>query len=815
MAVRGTPKIISMIILIISLLIISGCGGQKNKDTEGRMGELKDAHWITDARVWPENDADMYGDLPAPLFRKEFTVKKEIRSAVLYITAAGYYTAFVNGQKTGRNYLDPAWTDYSKRIYYTEYDITTDLKEGLNCIGTTLGNGFYNPLPLRMWGRRNMREELPVGKPAFIARLVIEYKSGEKEEIISDHSWSHSYGAIRKNNVYTGEVYDGNYESDGWNLADYNDSAWEPAVISDGPAGKLQKAYFPPIRVTDTIIPVAVKSPSEGKYVMDMGVNFTGLYRIKMRGQKGDTVTFRFGERLFDNGELNPMTQVCGQIKSKGMGGPGAPDIAWQTDTYIFGDKQEVWYTPTYTYHIFRYMEVTGLKYKPDITDAEGIALNTNVETTGSFASSSGLLNSIQNATRLTFLDNLVSVQSDCPGREKFGYGGDLNATSESFIFNFDMQSFYRKTVYDWVDAMNDTSFIDTAPFVGIVYCGISWESAFLITQYKLLLYYNDIGLIKELYDLDLKWMEKAARLHPEGIVKSGLADHEALQNVPVELIGTTHYLDCARIMARFAAIMNDPENENRFSRLAQKLEGIMLDRYWNNPVPDTINKQTVFATLLYYDILPESERAAAADSVMAAVKKAPAGHFTTGIFGTKYILEALSAGGKVNDVFTVVNSTEYPGWGHMIDRGATTIWETWKESDNVYSNCHPMFGTVSEWYFRWLGGIQPDADHPGFARFNLFPNIPDGLDYIKCSYSSPFGTIVSNWEKKGADHQVYEITVPDGTLASVRITMNDNQSVKITREQEPDYEPVHEDEAANRFRLKPGKYLISAEPLN
>jgi alpha-L-rhamnosidase len=460
-------------------------------------------------------------------------------------------------------------------------------------------------------------------------------------------------------------------------------------------------------------------------------------------------------------------------------------------------------------------MEVTGLKYKPDITDAEGIALNTNVETTGSFASSSGLLNSIQNATRLTFLDNLVSVQSDCPGREKFGYGGDLNATSESFIFNFDMQSFYRKTVYDWVDAMNDTSFIDTAPFVGIVYCGISWESAFLITQYKLLLYYNDIGLIKELYDLDLKWMAKAARLHPEGIVKSGLADHEALQNVPVELIGTTHYLDCARIMARFAAIMNDPENENRFSRLAQKLEGIMLDRYWNNPVPDTINKQTVFATLLYYDILPESERAAAADSVMAAVKKAPAGHFTTGIFGTKYILEALSAGGKVNDVFTVVNSTEYPGWGHMIDRGATTIWETWKESDNVYSNCHPMFGTVSEWYFRWLGGIQPDADHPGFARFNLFPNIPDGLDYIKCSYSSPFGTIVSNWEKKGADHQVYEITVPDGTLASVRITMNDNQSVKITREQEPDYEPVHEDEAANRFRLKPGKYLISAEPLN
>ena len=815
MTVRNTPKIHMLFIFIICILTISGCGGHKNEATEGRKGELIDAHWITDAREWPENDAEMYGDLPAPMFRKEFTVNKEIRSAVLYITAAGYYTAFLNGEKTGKNYLDPAWTDYSKRIYYSEFDVTTDIKEGLNCIGTTLGNGFYNPLPLRMWGQRNMREELPVGKPAFIARLIIEYKSGEKQEIITDNSWKHSYGAIRKNNIYLGEVYDASFETDGWNLAGYNDSQWAPASVNDGPGARLQKAFFPPVQITGTIIPVAVRSSSKDKYIIDMGVNFTGLYRIRLRGHKGDTVTLRFGERLYDDGELNPMTQVCGQIKSKGMGGPGAPDIAWQTDTYIFGDKQEVWYTPTYTYHIYRYMEVAGLSYKPDITDAEGIALNTNVETTGSFTSSVELLNSIQNATRLTFLDNLISVQSDCPGREKFGYGGDLNATSESFICNFDMQTFYRKTVYDYADAMNDTSFIDTAPYVGIVYCGISWESAFLITQYKLLLYYNDIELVREMYDQNLKWMDKAARIHPGGIVNSGLADHEALQNVPVQLTGTTHYLDCARIMTRFAAIMNDRENEKRFTQLAYKLEELMLNMYWKSPVPDTINKQTVFATLLYYDILPESERTAAADSVMAAVKKAPSGHFTTGIFGTKYILEALSAEGKVNDVFNVVNSTAYPGWGHMIDRGATTIWETWKESDNVYSNCHPMFGTISEWYFRWLGGIQPDADHPGFARFNLFPNIPDGLDHIKCSYTSPYGTIVSNWEKKGADHQVYEITVPDGTIASVRIKMNKNQSLKITGEQVPEYEPGQEDEAAKRFSLKPGKYRISAEPLN
>ena len=812
-SLRNTLSSCASIILIIYTLAITGCGGVKNQDTENRKADLKDALWITDTREWPESDAEMYGDLPAPLFRKEFTVSSDIRSATLYITAAGYYTAYINGSRIGKNILDPAWTNFSKRIYYSEYDLTADLKEGRNTLGVTLGNGFYNPLPLRMWSRRNMREVLPLGKPAFIARLVIEYRKGGKEELLTDSSWKHSYGPSRKNNVYLGEVYDGSFETDGWNRTDFNDSGWKQAELSDGPGGKLKNSFFPPVQVTDTIVPVAVKTPSKGKYVIDMGVNFTGLYRIKLRGQKGDTITFRFGERIYENGDLNPMTQVCGQIKRKGMGGPGSPDIAWQTDRYIFGDKQDIWYTPSFTFHVFRYMEIEGLKYTPEISDIKGIALNTNVKTSGTFTSSNELLNSIQEATRRTFHDNLISVQSDCPGREKFGYGGDLNATSESFICNFDMQSFYRKTIYDWVDAMNDTAFIDTAPFVGIDYCGISWESAFLITQYKLLLYYNDIELIKEMYDLDLKWMEKVAQLHPEGVVKTGLADHEALQKVPVELIGTAHYLDCAKIMISFAAIMNDTENESRFRQLANRLKNMMIKMYWNESVPDSINKQTVFATLLYNNIIPDAERDAAADSLLAALKKAPAGHFTTGIFGTKYILEALSEQGHADEVFKIVNSTEYPGWGHMIDRGATTIWETWKESDNVYSNCHPMFGTVSEWYFRWLGGIQPDPEYPGFSRFNLFPDIPEGLDYVKCSYNSSYGKIVSNWESKGADNQVYQFEVPAGTMATAVIPVKSRQIIRFAEIPDSGSDPVKVDGFANRFILKPGKYVIVAEP--
>ena len=542
-----------------------------------------------------------------------------------------------------------------------------------------------------------------------------------------------------------------------------------------------------------------------------MGVNFTGLYRIHLTGEPGDTISFRFGERIHNNGELNPMTTVAGQIKQAGIGGPGAPAIAWQTDTYIFGDNPDAWYSPEFTFHTYRYMEISGLKQQPRIADIEGIVLNTNVNNSNRFSCSSDLINSIQDAAERTFLSNLISVQSDCPAREKFGYGGDVNATSEAFIYNFNMQEFYRKTIYDWIDAINDSVFIDTAPFVGIQYCGLSWESAFLITQYNLYLYYNDTDIIKEFYEMDLQWMEKVARIHPTGIVDTGLSDHESLEPVPVELTGTSHYLQCARIMATFASYMGDTENKAKFEELAHKLRSIILDRFWNEPVPSPINRQTLFATLLYHNIIPDDEVQAAVDSLLKAVSSAPAGHFTTGIFGTKYILEALSRTGNSNIVYEIVNSTDFPGWGFMIDQGATTIWETWKESDNTYSNCHPMFGSVSEWLFRWLGGIRPDPDHPGFEKFIIKPSLPEELSEVRCSYYSPFGEIVSNWITYGNDKKVFEIKVPEGSVAEVKLPVVEEQKVTVRAlSSNKSYSAAGDGEHHSRFELFPGEYIIT-----
>lgn len=768
------------------------------------------AFWIEDGIPLPEEDSLFYLNHPSPLFRKEFQVKDGIQSASLTITAAGYYKVSFNGQDVENNVLDPAWTDFSKRIYYVDYDVTSMIQEGNNCIGVSLGNGFYNPLPLRKWGSRNMRTDTKVGKPVFIAKLLISYENGKTEEIITDESWKFAPGPIIKNSVYIGTEYDANYEVEGWNRPGFDDSDWQMVTIGNPPGGKLEKAFFPPVEITDEIEPVDIYSVEPEVWIIDFGVNFTGTYKIKVNSSPSDTLTFRFGERVYENGHLNPMTTVIGQIKRKGVGGPGAPDVAWQTDRYITGNNKAQWFTPDFTYHVFRYMEIQGLKEQPKKEDIRGLFMHTNVPNENSFSSSSDLLNSIQEMTERTFLANLVSVQSDCPAREKFGYGGDLNATSEAYIYNFDMQSFYRKTIYDWIDAMKDSSFVDTAPFVGIEYCGISWESAFLITQYYLYLYYNDIELVKELYSLDKDWMKKVELIHPEGIVDEGLSDHESLQPVPVQLTGTCHYLQSARIMKIFAEVMGEAEDVIKYENLADQLQGQIKAEFWDKPYTGNINRQTLFSTLLYHNIIPEDEVDAARDSLLSAVKNGPSGHFNTGIFGTKYVLETLNDYVNANIVFDVVNSTAYPGWGHMIAQGATTIWETWKESDNTFSNNHPMFGSVSEWFYSRLGGIRPDPDNPGFKSFVLSPNMPEGLDYVNCTYMSPYGAIVSNWKKSLPTGFNYEITIPKRTVAKIILPISGSNSVIVTNNQGADFTKNIEGIQTGAFELTEGEYKIT-----
>jgi alpha-L-rhamnosidase len=282
--------------------------------------------------------------------------------------------------------------------------------------------------------------------------------------------------------------------------------------------------------------------------------------------------------------------------------------------------------------------------------------------------------------------------------------------------------------------------------------------------------------------------------------VDKTLGDHESLGVKATKLIGTVNYYEAARMMQTFARMMGDKPNEDKFSKLSEQIKGVVLDNFYKKPVD--FNKQTLYATLLYHDLLSSQEKRTALDSLLASVKNGIGGHFTTGIFGTKYILESLSQNGYTDKVFEIVNSTEFPGWGYMISRGATTVWETWKESDDVYSNCHPMFGTVTEWFFRWLGGIRPNKEVPGFKSIILGPNFPKGLNVVNCSYETPNGKIVSQWTREKDQVQLH-IVIPQNSEATLQLPQGGILSIK---KNDQSYE-------LKNSLLVPGEYQIQFMP--
>jgi alpha-L-rhamnosidase len=398
------------------------------------------ASWISDGSKQFEKDEDFYQDDAMPLFRKTLQVKKNIRKARLYISGLGYYEAFLNNKKVSANKLDPGFTSYQKEVLYVTHDITKLLKKGKNTLGIQLGNGWWNALPLRLFGRFNIRDVQQTGRPCLKAQLHIEYTDGSREITATDETWETAPGPILRNSVYLGETYDARKEKPFESASD-----WTKAALTKGPDGALRAQLLPPIRITKRIAPVSIKEVGKDTFLVDMGQNFAGYASLKLKAPAGTRINLRYGEDTFKNGHLNYLTTVVGHIKEiwNLKGGPGAPKTAWQQDTYIAkGTGVESW-SPSFTFHGFRYVEITGWPGKPEPGDIEGLRLNADLPEAGSFSCSFEPFNKLHEIIQWTFLSNVFSVQSDCPGREKMGYGADIVVTAPSYIYNYDMYQFY------------------------------------------------------------------------------------------------------------------------------------------------------------------------------------------------------------------------------------------------------------------------------------------------------------------------------------------------------------------------------------
>ena len=768
------------------------------------MGLLRAADWaggwIDDGVPMPARDDDFYRDDPAPLLRTTFEVRAGVRRARLYAAGLGYYELRCNGEKVSDHVLDPAWTSFTTRVPYTTHDVTAMLRRGPNALGAMLGNGWFNPLPLRMWGRINLRDHLPLGRPRLIAQLNIEYDDGTVQAVVTDGRWRVAPGPVVRNSVYLGEVYDARREQAGWDRPGFDDRAWAnaspvavPASDTDaaGRLGSLRSQMVPPIRATAVLRPVSVNEVQPGVFLFDLGQNFAGWARLRVEGPRGTTVTMRLGELLRPDGTLNVMTAVAGQIKGTNTdgtprGGPGAPEIAWQANTYTLRGSGPEEYTPRFTFHGFRYVEVTGYPGVPTLDAIEGLRLNSDVESAGRFTCSNNLINRIQTMVQWTLLSNLFSVQSDCPAREKFQYGGDIVASSEMAMFNYDMAGFYAKTVVDHQDAARGSGwFTETAPFVGISAAAyeagagpIGWGLAHPLLLAQLYQYYGNRRLIEEQYDAARRWVGLLSA-HADGfIVDRCISDHESLDPKPVALMATAHFFQAARLVEGLARVLGRTSEAEQHATLARAIREAFVARFL---VPGSgrfdSSTQACQATALYMGLVPEAERTAAIKTMVDRVVVDHKGHIATGIFGTKYLLDSLTETGHSDAAYAMVTKETFPGWGHMLANGATTVWEHWEFSDNTYSHNHPMFGSVSEWCYKGLGGIKPDPQAVGFHRILIEPHVAGDLTSARAEYQSVRGPIVSDWRIVDGRLRL-EVEVPVNVTATIRVPTSDPSTV-------------------------------------
>ncbi len=739
------------------------------------------AEWIAGAYAPPpEADAAAFfaptrNDVVARTFR---TRDVAIARAVWRVAAPGMRDLFVNGERVSSTALPP-FTPYRKRVLEEAFDVTAHVRKGAdNFLRVELGNGWYNLLPLKMWYVYNLREHMAMGAPCVMATLEIAYADGVCDTVETDGSWRAARGRVVHNSIYLGVVEDRRLSVD----------FTHQARVVRGPQGKVVPAgAFPKVVVYDKWAARSVTQLSNNVWLVDMGVNVTGTLRARLRGvPKGEKVRLRQGERVWPDGTVNVMTSVAGQIKDPGKGPLFA--VAEQRDSVI-GDGSPVFvFEPRFTFHVFRYVQVEGRCAAPSPEDFEMCAWSADVKERSHFTCSNERLNRLHEVCRRTFRANLQSVQSDCPGREKFGYGGDIACTADAFWLNYDMADFYRKTLGDFLDeAEDDGLFTETAPFVGIasksVYpsavqprnsmvargdtraAPIGWAVAVPILVDSLVRYDGDLDSVRLAYPALVRFIDMVAKRYPSNDLPECLGDWIAVkpEKANCGLSGLAHWHQFVSLTAKFARLLGKTDDAARLAGLAGRIAAKFRADYvqGDGKVGSGFQGEQLFA--LYHGLLVPSDVPAAYERLKNDIH-AHGDALTTGIFGTKYLLEYLPLHGDAELAAKVAIHEGFPGWFRMMDRGATTLWEDWDEERiiSVESNCHPMFGSVDEWMIRHVLGISVCEDAVGCDKVRIAPQPIPGVTSASGWFDTPKGRISVSWKVVNGKFSVNSV-VPSG----------------------------------------------------
>jgi alpha-L-rhamnosidase len=742
------------------------------------------AEWIgLDSLFAGENDDSVHSRLAARYFRKEFNLKDRVEKATLYISGLGLYELYINGKRVGTQVLSPTLSDYTKRIYYNTFDVTTLLTPGEDAIGVILGNGrFFSMRPIGGW--------VPVitnyGFPKMIMQLEIEMADGSRKIVTSDGSWKvTANGPIRANNEYDGEEYDARMEMPGWSAPGFDDSHWMKVQVVKPSCDILEAQPNPNIEVMDTVRPISIFEPRPGTYIVDMGQNMVGWVQMTAKGKRGTAMKLRFAERLNDAGD----SLYTANLRQ-----------AEQTDNYIFkGTGEETW-EPSFVYHGFRYVEITGLTYRPEISSILGKVVYDKMETTGSFESSNPLLNRIYKAAYWGIRGNYRGIPTDCPQRdERMGWLGDrsTNSYGESFIFGNNL--LYSKWLTDIQDSQKpDGSVPDVAPAYWVFYTdNMTWPSTFLLVPDHLYRQFGNERAIADHYAAMRKWLfymrDKYMKnyLLPKDTYGDWCMPPERMELIhsedttritPGPFIGSAYFYYCLNVLRRDALLLGKTKDASEFASLASKVRDAINETYLNEKSHYYANN-TVTANLLAlrFGIVPDSIRSLVFDNIVEVTVDKFHSHISTGLVGGQWLMRTLTDYGRADLAYTIATNSTYPGWGYMIENGATTIWELWngnKADPAMNSGNHVMLlGDLVVWLYEDVAGIESSRAKPAYQEIVMYPREIDSLKYVDASYNSVRGLVRSDWKKENGKF-LWNITVPANSSAIVYVPASDRENV-------------------------------------
>ncbi|MDP2338138.1 MAG: family 78 glycoside hydrolase catalytic domain [Bacteroidota bacterium] len=710
-----------------------------------------------------------------PLFRKEFEIQRNIKSATLYICGLGQYEATINGQKVSQDFLSPGWTNYDKTCLYNTYDVTVQLKQGKNVLGVIVGNGFYN-----INRERYRKLVIAYGYPQMISKLMINYTDGTTKTIVSGSDWKCSSSPIIFTSIYGGEDYDATIEQKGWNQAGFDDAAWKMAVPAEIPSGKLTAESDYPVKVREVVDVKKIEQPQPGKYLYDFGQNCSGIIELKVSGEKGSVVKLTPGELITKDRTINQSAS-------------GSPYYYSYT---LKGEGIEIW-KPRFSYYGFRYVMVEGAAPEsekpntgmPRIIGLQMLHTCNSAPKIGAFSCSNQLFNQIFQLIDWAIRSNLQSVITDCPHREKLGWLEQTYLMGASVHFNYDLHSLYRKVINDMIDSQTMDGLVpdiapEYVPFQSDFRDSPEWGSAAVILPWMIWQWYGDRSVVEQAMPMMKKYVAYLGSKAKGHILSYGLGDWydygpkppgEA-QLTPNALTATAIYYYDIILLSKMMELMNNKEDAQKTAALGEEVKKAFNSKFFNDQTKVySTGSQTAMSMPLCVGLVSEQDRKVVFNHLIESITNSGKS-LTAGDIGFHFLVKALEERGSSQLLFDMNFRDDVPGYGFQLKKGATALTESWPALE-VVSNNHLMLGHLMEWFYTGLGGIKQEENSVAFRNIIIRPEIVGDITHVASSYLSSYGLIKSEWEKEKNILKM-NVEIPANTSATIYFPTTQEASV-------------------------------------